>query len=78
VTPLHVFCNPLLRPDVAGQAVWLNAADTVVVVRRGERMLPVAMRLDAAAGRWTVTELRWWCTEHDAQFPPCRGDGREC
>jgi Family of unknown function (DUF6459) len=50
-----------------------GVADTVVVVRRGERMLPVAMRLDAAAGRWTVTELRWWCTEHDAEVPSCRG-----
>jgi hypothetical protein len=51
-----------------------GVADTVVVVRRGERMLPVAMRLDAAAGRWVVTELRWWCTEHDEGPPGCRGD----
>jgi hypothetical protein len=51
-----------------------GVADTVVVVRRGERMLPVAMRLDAAAGRWTVTELRWWCTEHPAEVRACRGD----
>jgi Family of unknown function (DUF6459) len=51
-----------------------GVADTVVVVRRGERMLPVAMRLDAAAGRWVVTELRWWCTEHDDGPPGCRGD----
>ena len=54
-----------------------GVADTVVVVRRGERMLPVAMRLDAAAGRWTVTELRWWCTEHDPEAPACRGDRGE-
>jgi hypothetical protein len=55
-----------------------GVADTVVLVRRGERMLPVAMRLDAAAGRWTVTELRWWCTEHDPEAPACRGDRGEC
>ncbi len=34
-------------------------ADLVVVVRRGPRVLPVAMRLEGRNGRWTVTELVW-------------------
>ena len=46
-----VFC----QEDVPG------LADTVAVLRRGDRFEPVAMRLDASAGRWTVTELTCWC-----------------
>ncbi len=34
-------------------------ANTVSVVRRGLRVQPVAMRLDARSGRWIVTELRY-------------------
>jgi hypothetical protein len=47
-------------------------ADTVAVVQRGDRVLPVAMRLDASSGRWAVTELRWWRTEAGADPSPCR------
>ena len=46
-----VFC----QEDVPG------LADTVAVLRRGDRFEPVAMRLDASAGRWMVTELTCWC-----------------
>jgi hypothetical protein len=40
-------------------------ADTVAVVWRGDLVRPVALRLDAGAGRWVVTELRWWRNETD-------------
>jgi hypothetical protein len=40
-------------------------ADTVAVVWRGDLVRPVALRLDASSGRWTVTELRWWRNETD-------------
>ena len=50
-------------------------ADTVAVVRRGELVRPVALRLDACGGRWTVTELRWWRNETDTATTPGR-DGR--
>jgi hypothetical protein len=40
-------------------------ADTVAVVRKGELVRPVALRLDAGGGRWVVTELRWWRNETD-------------
>jgi hypothetical protein len=40
-------------------------ADTVAVVRKGEVVRPVALRLDASGGRWKVTELRWWRNETD-------------
>jgi hypothetical protein len=50
---------PLAAPVLAGQVAWLILADTRAVVQRGARALPVAMRLDAASGRWLVTELRW-------------------
>jgi hypothetical protein len=47
-------------------------ADTVAVVQRGDRVQPVAMRLDAGGGRWAVTELRFWRYETDAgASPPC-------
>jgi hypothetical protein len=36
-----------------------GVADTVAVVERGQRVQPVAMRLDARSGRWLVTELRY-------------------
>jgi hypothetical protein len=44
------------------------------VVQRGDRALPVAMRLDAASGRWMVTELRWWVSENDTPPSSCRND----
>ena len=49
-------------------------ADTVAVVRKGELVRPVALRLDARSGRWTVTELRWWRNETDTTATP-GGDG---
>jgi Family of unknown function (DUF6459) len=50
-------------------------ADTVAVVRRGELVRPVALRLDACGGRWTVTELRWWRNETDTARTPGRDGG---
>ena len=50
-------------------------ADTVAVVRRGELVRPVALRLDACGGRWTVTELRWWRNETDTATTPGRDGG---
>jgi Family of unknown function (DUF6459) len=50
-------------------------ADTVAVVRRGEVVRPVALRLDACGGRWTVTELRWWRNETDTARTPGRDGG---
>jgi Family of unknown function (DUF6459) len=50
-------------------------ADTVAVVRRGELVRPVALRLDACGGRWTVTELRWWRNETDTAATPGRDGG---
>jgi hypothetical protein len=45
-------------------------ADTVAVVWRGDLVRPVALRLDAAGGRWVVTELRWWRNETDTATTP--------
>ena len=50
-------------------------ADTVAVVRRGDLVRPVALRLDACGGRWTVTELRWWRNETDTATTPARDGG---
>jgi Family of unknown function (DUF6459) len=36
-------------------------ADVVAVLQRGDRAMPVAMRLDASGGRWAVTDLAYWC-----------------
>ena len=58
--------------SVRCQESWPGLADTVAVVQRGARALPVAMRLDAASGRWVVTELRWWRTENDTAPSSCR------
>jgi hypothetical protein len=57
---------------LAGQVAWLILADTVAVVQRGDRVQPVAMRLDASGGRWAVTELRFWRCETDAGASPPR------
>jgi hypothetical protein len=50
-------------------------ADTVAVVRKGELVRPVALRLDASRGRWVVTELRWWRNETDTATTPARDGG---
>ena len=50
-------------------------ADTVAVVRKGELVRPVALRLDACGGRWSVTELRWWRNETDTAMTPGRDGG---
>ncbi|HEX5882500.1 MAG TPA: Rv3235 family protein [Actinomycetota bacterium] len=50
-------------------------ADTVAVVRKGDLVRPVALRLDAGGGRWIVTELRWWRNETDTATTPGRDDG---
>jgi Family of unknown function (DUF6459) len=50
-------------------------ADTVAVVRKGDLVRPVALRLDAGGGRWVVTELRWWRNETDTATTPGRDDG---
>jgi hypothetical protein len=36
--------------------------DGVAVLQRGTRIEPIAMRLDAAAGRWQLTELQYMPT----------------
>src|SRR5688500_18154300 len=75
VTLLHVCCTPpcdllpQVRSPVSGWPIGL------AVVRRGELVRPVALRLDACGGRWTVTELRWWRNETDTATTPGR-DGR--
>jgi Family of unknown function (DUF6459) len=58
--------------SVRCQESWPGLVDTVAVVQRGARALPVAMRLDAASGRWLVTELRWWVSENDTGPSSCR------
>jgi len=50
-------------------------ADTVAVVRKGDLVRPVALRLDASGGRWTVTALRWWRNETDTATTPGRDGG---
>jgi hypothetical protein len=50
-------------------------ADTVAVVRKGDLVRPVALRLDAGRGRWVVTELRWWRNETDTATTPPRDGG---
>ena len=34
-------------------------ADVLMLVRRGGRVVPVAMRLDGAKGRWELVELQY-------------------
>ena len=57
----------------AGQVACLGLADTVV--HEGDVVRPVALRLDASGGRWTVTELRWWRNETDTTATPGRDGG---
>jgi hypothetical protein len=54
---------------------FLDLADTVAVVWKGGLVRPVALRLDAGAGRWVVTELRWWRNETDTAATPARDGG---
>jgi hypothetical protein len=61
--------------SVRSQEDQPGLADTVAVVRRGELVRPVALRLDACGGRWTVTELRWWRNETDTAATPGRDGG---
>jgi hypothetical protein len=56
------------------QVAWLCLPTPAAVVQRGDRALPVAMRLDAASGRWMLTELRWWVSENDTPPSSCRND----
>jgi hypothetical protein len=61
---------------VPGQVACLRLADTRrAVVRKGVLVRPVALRLDACGGRWTVTELRWWRNETDTAKTPGRDGG---
>jgi hypothetical protein len=41
------------------QELMPGVANTVAIVERGQRVQPVAMRLDARSGRWLVSELRY-------------------
>jgi hypothetical protein len=59
----------------AGQGRLVRLADTMVVVRRGDLVRPIALRLDAGGGRWVVTELRWWRNETETATPPGRDGG---
>jgi hypothetical protein len=45
------------------------------VVRKGDLVRPVALRLDAGGGRWIVTELRWWRNETDTATTSGRDGG---
>jgi hypothetical protein len=53
----------------------VRVADTMAVVRKGELVRPIALRLDAGGGRWVVTELRWWRNETDTATTPGRDGG---
>jgi hypothetical protein len=47
----------LIRVVVQEQIPGL--AEVLVLVRRGDWVVPVAMRLDGAKGRWELVELQW-------------------
>jgi hypothetical protein len=59
---------PLVRSPVFGLT-------EPAVVRKGDLVRPVALRLDASGGRWRVTELRWWRNETDTATTPGRDGG---
>jgi hypothetical protein len=44
---------------VVAQEHVLGLAEVTVLVRRGGRVAPVAMRLDGAKGRWELVELQY-------------------
>jgi hypothetical protein len=52
-----VTCGSLRRVLVQEHRPGL--VDAVALLQRGARLEPVAMRLDAAAGRWQLTELQY-------------------
>ena len=52
-----VTCRSLRRVLVQEHTPGL--VDGVAVLQRGTRIEPIAMRLDAAAGRWQLTELQY-------------------
>ena len=50
--------------------------DVAVDHEKARRVLAAARaRLDAGAGRWVVTELRWWRNETDTATTPARDGG---
>jgi len=68
----------LVAPLPVGRFRWsdrLGLAVIVAVVRKGDLVRPVALRLDASGGRWRVTELRWWRNETDTATTPGRDGG---
>jgi hypothetical protein len=52
-----ITCRSLRRVHI--QEHTPGVVDGVAVLQRGARVEPVAMRLDAATGRWQVTELQY-------------------
>ena len=44
---------------VVAQEHMPGLAEVTVLVRRGGRVVPVAMRLDGAKGRWELIELQY-------------------
>jgi hypothetical protein len=66
---------PLSVRRSAGQGRLVRLAGTMAVVRRGDLVRPIALRLDAGGGRWVVTELRWWRNETDTATTPGRDGG---
>jgi hypothetical protein len=52
-----VTAHSLLRVHVQERTPGL--ADAVVTVRRGGRVQPIAMRMDAAPGHWQIVELQY-------------------
>ena len=68
----HASCTLPCDLTLQVRSLVLAWPTRVAVVQRGARALPVAMRLDAASGRWVVTELRWWVSETDTDPSSCR------
>ena len=52
-----VLVGSLVR--VVAQEYVPGLAEVLVLVRRGGRVVPVAMRLDGAKGRWELVELQY-------------------
>jgi hypothetical protein len=52
-----ITCRSLRRVHI--QENTPGVVDGVAVLQRGARVEPVAMRLDAATGRWQLTELQY-------------------
>ena len=60
----------------AAQVTCLGPADTVAVVRKGDLVRPVALRLDAGGGRWIVTVLGGGVTRPTRPRHPAETTGR--